>query len=94
MVIPGGDRRHRNRQLIAERAGWPDDALPGCLELEAEFPGWVVYWSRGGLPHAPEPGFRAFTTVGWRKFDAYGETAQALRERLAAAVKDLPRSPR
>jgi hypothetical protein len=34
----------RNRELIAERCGWPDGILPTCVELERQHPGWDVGW--------------------------------------------------
>lgn len=81
----------KNRRLIAERLGWPDTALATCIEIENEFPGWMVYWTQGGLPRDRDPGFRAFIQVhGWRRTDVAGATAEELRERLADAVTKLP----
>lgn len=34
----------RNRQIIAERAGWPEGVLEACEETERRFPGWRVWW--------------------------------------------------
>lgn len=80
----------RNRQIIAERLGWPADGLPACLALEAEFPRWVCYWVKGDLPREPRRGYRAMTTIGTRKRELFGETPEQLRAALAAADAELP----
>lgn len=79
-----------NRRLIAERLGWPDGALDACLALEADFPRWSVYWTKGGLPPDPRRGYRAFARVHWARFDAVAETPEELRERLDEADAQLP----
>lgn len=75
----------RNLRLLAERGNWPAGALASCIVLGSEYPRWTIYWSRGGLPLAPEPGFRAAACVRGRHYREYGETARKLRERLAVA---------
>lgn len=81
----------KNRRLIAERLGWPRTALAACVEIENDYPGWVVFWTRGGLERDRDPGYRAFINIhGWRRTDVAGETPEELRERLADAVETLP----
>lgn len=36
----------RNREIIAERCGWPAGILATCVELERRHPGWDVSWMR------------------------------------------------
>ena len=68
-----------NRRLIAERYGWPDDALAQCILLEGaararelerqeqnpewRAPAWLVYWGRGPFGQPPQLGYRAVTWV-------------------------------
>lgn len=49
----------RNRALIAERGGWPADALGHCLALESDHPDWRVHYVKGGLGLYPDPGYCA-----------------------------------
>jgi len=83
MSLPPVDPE-KNRALIAERLGWPDGALEACRKLEAEFPAWMVFWTKGGLPRDPNPGYRAVTWNARRRGYAYGKTA----EELGAALRD------
>jgi hypothetical protein len=73
-----------NRRLVAERLGWPDGALDACTALEAEFPAWHVFWTRGGLPRSPERGYRATCEVRHRRTELYAPTAEDLRDQLKA----------
>ncbi|GAA4609754.1 hypothetical protein BJY16_007491 [Actinoplanes octamycinicus] len=79
----------RNRRVIAERLGWPDERLGDCERLDREHLGWSVTWwdSRNG----EAAGFRAQHRVRWRYFTyAAGGTeaelvaAMAEQDRLAA----------
>jgi hypothetical protein len=79
-----------NLRLIAERLHWPDGAADACLNLEADYPRWTVFWTRGGLPLSPERGYRAFAEVRKQRGAAFGETPEALREALAVADAQLP----
>lgn len=36
----------RNREIIAERCGWPAGILATCVELERRHPGWDMSWLR------------------------------------------------
>lgn len=57
-VLPEVDPE-RNREVLAERLGWPIGAVEECRAVEAEEPSWNVWWVPGGLPSQPEPGFTA-----------------------------------
>lgn len=35
----------KNRQILADRCGWPDGALDACREIEARFPAWHCWWT-------------------------------------------------
>lgn len=35
----------RNREVLAERLGWPDGAVEATRQIERDFPGWVAWWS-------------------------------------------------
>jgi hypothetical protein len=75
-----------NRRLVAERLGWPDGALEACSALEADYPAWHVFWTRGGLPRSPERGFRAIHEERNRRTELYAPTAEDLRAQVAARV--------
>lgn len=45
----------RNREIVAERLGWPDGALDACRKTEAGAPGWYCWWTPAPWP---DPGFR------------------------------------
>ncbi|AGL19478.1 hypothetical protein [Actinoplanes sp. N902-109] len=66
----------RNRELVAQRLGWPDGALNNCRALEAEFPDWSVFWTNGGLPKDQQPGYRAMTR------EMYSTSLTSCREHL------------
>lgn len=51
---------HRNVVVIGDRLHWPVGAVGAVLELSADFPGWGVTWSRGGLSRWREAGFYAW----------------------------------
>lgn len=34
----------RNREILAERMGWPSGTLATCIGLERKHPGWRVDW--------------------------------------------------
>lgn len=81
----------RNRQLIAERLGWPEGSLEKCTALEEEFPNWTVYWTVGGTPQDPNPGYRASLRMHRHSSELYAPTDAGLREQLAAIDAELPR---
>jgi hypothetical protein len=68
----------RNRRLFAQRGGWPDGALDACEILDAECPGWTVYWSRGPVGDS-RPGFYAIRD----RETVYAADAAVLAGRLA-----------
>jgi len=72
----------RNRELMAERMGWPTEALEVCRRLEKAFPRWMVFWASGGLPVAPEPGYRAILKQHRRTTKLYAPTADWLEAAL------------
>jgi hypothetical protein len=49
----------RNRELIAERLGWPEGAVEACRELEGRWPDWRVDYDTGRVPGSPGPGYAA-----------------------------------
>lgn len=86
--VDAAARVRRNRELIAERLGWPDDALIACLAIEQEYPQWAVYWDNGQLPASPGRGYRAFALVRNRSYQAFGETPEQLVEALTGRRQD------
>lgn len=76
-------RVRHNRELIAERLGWPGDALGACLELEQAFPRWAVFWDR-------VRGYRAYAIVCGQTHQRSAETPDQLRGHLAVADPELP----
>jgi len=88
--LPPGDVM-TSRRLIAKRLGWPDGALEACVELEADFPDWVVFWTRGGLPSDRDPGYRAVLNLHGFVCSLRAETVEGLRDQVATVDADLPR---
>jgi hypothetical protein len=72
----------RNRELIAERGGWPDGALETCFALEEKFLGWAVYWSPGDV-HDREPGYRASLKLHLGSRELFAPTPGELQVKLA-----------
>ena len=54
-VPPSGAASERNREIVAERLGWPGGALEACRKIEAGAPGWYCWWT--STPY-PDPGFQ------------------------------------
>lgn len=81
----------KNRELIAERMGWPAGALVDCIAIEREFPEWMVWWVRGGLPWTPHVGYRASLRMHAHEAELYASTADELRAQVAAVDAELPR---
>lgn len=82
-----------NRRLVAKRLGWPDGAVEACREIEKEFPRWMVFWTRGGLPIVPEPGYRAkLNQHGWNA-ELFAPDAETLLGKLAVYDAEIPPPP-
>jgi hypothetical protein len=79
----------RNRELIAERLGWPAGALEAVRQLEAQHPGYSVFWGKGRVSD-PRPGFYAMRGEGFRRRTFYGATAANLSAALAADAAQHP----
>lgn len=80
----------RNRELIAERGGWPTGALAEVRAVEAERPGWSCAWFPANTTPGFErdPGFYAWRRGedpqrnGWRRDEWYGATSDLLLAQL------------
>lgn len=90
-----GDLAWRNRQVLAERLGWPDGELETCEQLERDHPGWTFSWrpanTRRGFEcadgfHAQLLGRTAWSGWSWEAVRIFAATAEEMRERLAAMV--------
>ena len=91
---PSEPDRIRARRAVAAHLRWPDGAVDVCIELEAQYRGWAVFWTRGWGPDAP-PGFRAAHIANPRR-ELRAATAAELREEVAtvdAALRKV-RQPR
>ena len=75
---PGPELAGRNRQLIAERIGWPEGAVELCEEIEQAHPDWSVFW----LPENTIEGFERPSGFMARRRDWYG------REKTLHAYSD------
>jgi hypothetical protein len=87
LAEPGPDLARRNRQVIAERTGWPDGALQTCERLDAEHPGWFVYWMpandiRGWERPAGYNG-ALVSERAWLQVEVFAETVDELEEQFA-----------
>jgi hypothetical protein len=82
--------KERNRELIAERLGWPEGALEAVRQLEGQHPGYSVFWGEGRVSD-PRPGFYAMRDGDshWRP-TFYGATAVDLSIALAADAAQRP----
>lgn len=82
----------RNREVLAERLGWPEGALAACIELEAAVPGfhvaWFPQWKTAAKQFDREAGFYAWVTGqeplcnGRQRQEWYGATAEELKAKL------------
>jgi predicted DNA-binding transcriptional regulator AlpA len=79
----------RNRELIAERVGWPTGAIDVCRRIENDFPGWAVWWSPAnpitGYEH-PDGYVAQILDAGSAddRVSAFGETPQQLVDQIRA----------
>jgi hypothetical protein len=81
------DMPERNRELLAERGGWPAGAVEACRRLEREFPGWTVYWARESRIRgfeSPE-GYGAWRGDLWRRTRVYAPTPAELADQMRQA---------
>jgi hypothetical protein len=90
----GPELAWRNRQIIAERLGWPAGALAACEAIELAHPAWYPnYCQANTIPGFEAPaGFyasrRRDAVRGERT--AYGATPEALREAIEAIEAPPP----
>ncbi|MBT2541975.1 hypothetical protein J7E99_14990 [Streptomyces sp. ISL-44] len=80
-----------NRELIAQRLGWPEGAVEESRAVEAEEPGWQVWYVIGGLPSEPEPGFTARQAEG--PYSNERLFAASAAELLRAIRRERPHPP-
>ena len=82
----------RNRELLAARLGWPDGALGACRQVEAQHPGWHVWWTRhpwrrdGHAPSLPAYG-AARVEPHCGDQNVYAVTPDALAPLIAEAAR-------
>jgi hypothetical protein len=76
----------RNRELIAERLGWPDGALNECRDLEARYPDYFCWWTSRGYPD-PVPGYGAALRGGQTPHSVHGATPEKLAAAIEADIK-------
>jgi hypothetical protein len=80
----------RNREIIAERLGWPEGALEAVRKLETDHEGYVAYWSTWGSEGEGFYGLRQSDRLIPRPIVHYGKTPDDLSSVLA---KDAGRYP-
>jgi hypothetical protein len=51
--------REKNREILAERQGHPPETLTACRDLEAQFPGWSIWYSSDDFIHHTGPHYAA-----------------------------------
>jgi hypothetical protein len=58
----------RNRDLLAERLGWPAGALAACRDLERQYPCYRAMWTNGSSL-GPGPGHRTWhdSAASWTR---------------------------
>jgi hypothetical protein len=78
----------RNRELIAERLGWPEGAVEVCREVEARWPDWRVHYDNGRVPGGPGPGYVASLEQSqvWRGYRP--KVSAAHPEELETLIRD------
>jgi hypothetical protein len=84
-------RRRNNLRLIAERTGWPDGVLQGCVDLEDRYPGWYVSW----MPENINAGFErpagywaTNNTIPQHHVEAFRTDLRELAEVLADEIPE------
>ena len=84
--------QERNRELVAERLGWPDGALEACRKVEAVHSGWYCWWSPTPWPPRDRPAYGAArVNAHWNVPPLYAETPDDLAMLIDAADKDAQR---
>ena len=83
---PGPELLAKNRRLLAQREHWPDGALQGCEQVDADHPGWATWWRRAD-GWTPAAGFYAqrHGETGPRYPRPYGATPDELGAAIDAA---------
>jgi hypothetical protein len=85
--------QEQNRELIAQRLGWPDGALDATRDLEARFPGYSVWWGSGRVTD-PRPGYYAIRAGDYgRGPTLYAVDADAMGFVISAHEATRPRDP-
>ena len=83
----------RNREILAERAGWPAGTLEACRDLEHRHPGWHCWWSaRPWRRDGDVPDGAAFGAAPHSRGLAdslYATTPDELRHLIEQAEKEL-----
>jgi hypothetical protein len=84
--------QERNRELVAERLGWPDGAIEACRKVEAAHPGWYSWWSPNPWPPRDGPAYGAARiNARWNDPTLYADTPEELAELIEAAQKGAQR---
>jgi hypothetical protein len=75
----------RNRELLAERLGWPAGTIEACRSIEARCPGYAAWWSEGDMS-TPEGAPYAARVKGARSADRtyYGRDADDVVAQIEA----------
>jgi hypothetical protein len=84
---PGPELARRNRLFIADRTGWPPDAVSVCERIEHTYPEWSVNWRHENVIHGFEApaGFYASRRDWWHgERPVHGATGKALEAQIKA----------
>jgi hypothetical protein len=93
MTVPldpiGAELERRNRRVLAERLHWQPGALEHCERIEAESPGWSVWWTDHPGREWSQAGYYALRRR-WHRRDGgprwvFGATPAELVEAIADA---------
>jgi hypothetical protein len=82
----GRELAERNRELLAERCGWPDGALDAVRDIEARYPDYFAWWTAQGYPD-PVPGYGAARREQLTPQSVHGATPEKLAEAIEADIK-------
>ena len=77
---PAGEMAERNREIVAQRSGYPPETVEGCREIERACPGYFAWYGVSHMPgqdHTPRYG-ACRTPSRWGDPDYRGDTPAAV----------------
>ncbi len=85
---PAGEMAERNREIIAERLGYPEGTVEAERLVEAECPEYFCWYSKGGMAGQPGPHYGArLRHARYCDPDYYADSPEALIAKIQAGER-------